>query len=67
MIKYNCNKEKYFRLKFKDHVTCRCSAALTSNMFNFAKPTSKTLKGDKKTRMTTSISSEAQKIVDGNT
>ena len=31
-----------------DHVTCRCSAALTSNMFNFAALTSNMLKGDKK-------------------
>ena len=31
--------------KKRDHVTCRCSAALTSNMFNFAKPTSNMIKG----------------------
>ena len=41
------------QLKFKispqwDHVTCRCSTTPTSNMFNFAKPTSNMLKGDKK-------------------
>ena len=31
-----------------DHVTCRCSAALTSNMFNFAALTSNMLKVVKK-------------------